>query len=407
MAGSTIDHLVSVTVFLAALLLFIGLFNQTIQTALIYQLHGSLATETSDLLDNTMLSTGIPTDWGTSNVTPTCLGLQDPEFTQYMLSPFSLMRLQSSSGQPVYYSKTRRYYSNITMGFGDFMLVSYPETVDYSTAARLLGINGSYGFQLTIMPLVTVSVSEIQAANPLKIAVTVTGAGLPLASASVSYSFLKVNMTGSGLYPSYTIEYGSNYTGTTGSALFTFSDVTGTTIPYSFIAYARFGGLVGVGYHQRVLAQNQYVIPLVDDFTAGGGTVRIAHSCDVLNNGSPAPIAYNATFILLAQDFTMREIQLNATQKTGIVGLGYQSYGNITNQAYDSGILAIAYKVGTQGGVILMPWGLSSMGFPVVFGGNPLGNEWVATDIRQVVVGGIAYQAKLGLWSLQGYQVKS
>ena len=195
MAGSTIDHLVSVTVFLAALLLFISLFNQTIQTAILYQRHGSLATEASDLIDNMMLSTGIPTNWSTSNVAPSGFGLQDPEFTQYMLSPFSLMRLQSSLGQPVYYSKTGLYYSNITMGFGDFLLVPYTKAINYSTAARLLGINGSYGFQLTIMPIITVSVSERQAANPLKITVNVTGAGLPLTNASVSYSFLKVSLT--------------------------------------------------------------------------------------------------------------------------------------------------------------------------------------------------------------------
>jgi hypothetical protein len=46
----------------------------------------------------------------------------------------------------------------------------------------------------------------------------------------------------------------------------------------------------------------------------------------------------------------------------------------------------------------------------VAFGENPLGsaiNEWVATDVRQVIVNGIAYQAKLGLWSLEGYPVVS
>jgi len=406
MAGSTIDHLVSVTVFLAALLLFISLFNQTIQTAILYQRHRSLATKASDLLDNMMLSTGIPTNWGTSNVTPSGFGLQDPEFTQYMLSSFSLMRLQSSLGQPVYYSKTGLYYSNITMGFGDFMLVPYTKAVDYSTAARLLGINGSYGFQLTIMPLITVSVSEIQAANPLKITVNVTGAGLPLTYASVSYSFLKVSWTGSYSYPSYTIKYGSNCTDTTGSVLFTFPEVTNTTIPYSFITYARFSGLVGAGYHQRASSQNQYVIPFVDDLTTAGGRVLIAHSYDVHNYGSPEPIAYNATFILLAQDFTQREMPLNATQKTGIVNYGQGNpYGVVTIPTYNPGILVITYKVGTQGGVVLMPWGLSSMAFPVIFGGNPFGNEWVATDIRQVVVNGVAYQAKLGLWSLQGYGV--
>jgi hypothetical protein len=358
-----------------------------------------------------MLSTGFlpngSSNWGTSDLTPSGFGLQDPEFTQYMLSPFSLMRLQSSIGQPVYYSKTGLYYSNITMGFGDFLLVPSTEAIDYSTAARLLGINGSYGFQLTIMPLITVSVSEKQAASPLKIAVNVTGAGLPLTSAIVSYSFLKVNLTGS--YPSYTIKYGSNYTDSNGSVLFTFPEVTNATVPYSFIAYAGFSGLVGVGYHQRASSQNQYVIPFVDDLTTTGGKVLIAHSDDVHNNGSPAPIAYNATFILLTQDFTMREMPLNATQKTGIVYDGQGNpYGVITKLTYNPGILVITYKVGTagtQGGVILMPWGLSSMAFPVIFGGNPLGNEWVATDIRQVVVNGVAYQAKLGLWSLQGYGV--
>jgi hypothetical protein len=255
-----------------------------------------------------------------------------------------------------------------------------------------------------MMPLITVSASEIQAANPLKITVNVTGAGLPLTNAMVSYSFLKVSLAGS--YPSYTIKYGSAYTDNTGSVPFTFSEVTNMTIPYSFIAYARFSGLVGVGYHQRASTQNQYVIPFVDDLTTAGGSVLIAHSYDVHNNGSPAPIAYNATFILLAQDFALREMPLNATQKTGIVNYGQGNpYGVITIPTYNPGILAITYKVGTQGGVVLMPWGLSSMAFPVIFGGNPFGNEWVATDIRQVVINGVAYQAKLGLWSLQGYGV--
>jgi hypothetical protein len=52
----------------------------------------------------------------------------------------------------------------------------------------------------------------------------------------------------------------------------------------------------------------------------------------------------------------------------------------------------------------MMPWGISSLAFPVTFGGNPVGQDWVATDIRQVIIGGIAYQAKLALWN-QGVQV--
>ena len=56
MVSSTIDHMVAVTVFLAATLLFIGLFNQTIQTAVIYQRHRATATKASDLLDNMLSS---------------------------------------------------------------------------------------------------------------------------------------------------------------------------------------------------------------------------------------------------------------------------------------------------------------------------------------------------------------
>jgi hypothetical protein len=43
----------------------------------------------------------------------------------------------------------------------------------------------------------------------------------------------------------------------------------------------------------------------------------------------------------------------------------------------------------------------------MVFGGDSSKQEWVATDMRQVMINGIAYQAKLALWSYQGYQVIS
>ena len=143
MVSSTVDHMIAVTVFLAATLLFIGLFNQTIQTAVIYQRHRATATKASDLLDGMLLSPGIPVNWGQTNIDPTGFGLQDPEFTQYKISPYSLMRLRSSIGEPVYYNATGQYYSNVTMGDRNFMLVPYNLALDYSTATRLLGINNS------------------------------------------------------------------------------------------------------------------------------------------------------------------------------------------------------------------------------------------------------------------------
>jgi hypothetical protein len=408
MAGSTIDHLVSLMVFLGAILLFIGLFNQTIQTAILYQRHRSLATKSSDLLDNILLNPGVPLEWGKSNVTPTGFGLQDPEFTQYRLSPFSLTRLMSTAGAPVTYAKTGLTYSNSTAGFGNFLLVPYTKVIDYPTAARLLGTNNTYGFQLTLTPIVTVSISETQPKNPLKISVHVTGNGFPLSYSTLSYCFLTVSLPGGeGSYPAYTMRYGNASTDETGSALLEFTEVNDEKTCYAITAYARQSGLIGLGYHERVTSDKQYVIPFIDDLATR--RVLIAHSYDVHYLAPPdAELSYNATFVLLTEDFVLREVPIeNFTGKTGKVRYGAGNpYGVVTIPTYNPGILIITYrKSATEGGVVMMPWGISSMGFSVTFGEEPSQEEWVATDIRQVVIGKIAYQAKLALWSSQGYQV--
>jgi hypothetical protein len=113
---------------------------------------------------------------------------------------------------------------------------------------------------------------------------------------------------------------------------------------------------------------------------------------------------------LLTEDFTLREVQLdNSTGKVGKINYGEgKPYMSITIPTYNPGLLVITYRKSAQeSGVVLMPWGISSMGFPVSFGANPFQKDWVTTDTRQVLVNGIAYQAKLALWSLEGYQVTS
>lgn len=408
MAGTTIDHLVAVTIFLAAILLFIGLFNQTIQTAILYQRHRYLATKCSDTLDNIFLNPGIPPDWGQSNASPTGFGLQDPEFTQYRVSPFSLMRLDSSTGTPVFYSKTGLYYSNTTTRFGESLLVPYNQIVNTQTAASLLGINGSYGFSLTATPTVNLSILETQR-SPLIVMVTVTGAGYPFAYSTISYCLIKNTGNGS-VYPSYTIAYGTVSTDSQGVAALNLGTFDDSRESYALIVYADTNGLVGVGSYGYSRYTGNYAVPLVSDFNSG--TVLVAHSSDITGGSSSETIAYNATFVLLTEDFTFRELLLeNATERTGKVKTGIgQPYGTMTIDTNNTGILVMSYMKesnGTDSGIILMPWGIGSMAFPVTFGDNPNYREWVATDIRQVTVGNIAYQAKLALWSLEGYQVVS
>lgn len=403
MPEATIDHMVALTVFLAALLLFITLFNQTIQTAILYQQHSYIASKCTDMLDNIMLNPGYPTYWGAGNGSPSSFGLQDPEFTQYRLSPFSLMRLTTLTGTPVYYSKTNTWYSNITMGFGDFLLVPYNEAINYTTVTQLLGTNNSFGFQLTIQPVITVSVSESLLNNQRVPTVYVSGAGFPLSRANLSYCLFTADFQGNS--PSYAISYGKTYTDEKGAAfLQPFPQIQDPNAVYALIVYAHLSGLTGVGYYQRVSSDKQYIVPFVNDFESG--SVILAHSYDIHDFGPPnADLTYNATYVILTEDFTLREMPMDSA--TGQVNYGNgQPYGNLTIPTTNPGILVITYrKSANEGGFILMPWGISSMAFPIVFGDTTTGREWIATDIRQVIVDGIAYQAKLALWSLQGYQV--
>jgi hypothetical protein len=420
MPEATIDHMVALTVFLAALLLFITLFNQTLQTAILYQQHSYIASKCTDMLDSILLNPGYPTYWGAGNITPSSFGLQDPEFTQYRLSPFSLMRLAALENKntsvyysgtnmwnstPVYYSETNMWYSNVTIGFGNYLLVPYNEAMNYTTVAQLLGTNNSFGFQLTIQPIVTVSVSEYKPSNPLIMTVNVSGNGFPLSRANLSYCLFTADLQGSS--PSYAISSPPSpvITDDQGFALLRFPQIQDPDAVYALIVYAHLSGLTGVGYYQRVSSDKQYIVPFVNDFASG--SIILAHSYDIHDFGPPnAELTYNATYVILTQDFTLREMPMdNATGKVNY-GSTMFPYGNLTIPTSNPGILVVTYrKSATEGGIILMPWGISSMAFPIVFGDTTTGREWIATDTRQVIVNGIAYQAKLALWSLQGQQV--
>jgi hypothetical protein len=399
MVSSTIDHMVAVTVFLAATLLFIGLFNQTIQTAVLYQQHRALATKASDLLDGILLSPGIPVNWGQTDGLPTGFGLQDPEFTQYKLSPYSLMRLMSSE-KPVYFDPTNQSYSNITMGDRSFMLVPFRLALNYSHAASLLGISNNYGFQLTLTPIVKVDITEEPSSDPLTLNVKASGVGFPLSHATISYCTFKVKSQGQN-NPYYEMSYGTAIADETGSASIPIGVAAGTS--YAFIAYVSMSGLVGMGYTERTAGVN-YVVPFIDSFD--DGQVLVAHSYYVDKSSDPnSAVFYTSSFVLLTEDFTLREMPIPLGQDKVNYGQG-KPFGNVSIPTHNPGILVIAYNSNNQNGVVLMPWGLSALAFPMVFGGDPSQQEWVATDMRQVTVGGIAYQAQIAVWSLQGYQVK-
>ena len=403
MVSSSIDHMVSLIIFIGATLLFIGMFGSTIQTALVYQNNHATAIRASDILDSMLLNPGSPTTWGRTEVNPTVFGLQSPEFTQYKLDPYSLMRLDVSSNPLVSYNNAGdiRLYSDLSQGANSYLYMTKDSLLNYSTALKMLGLNSTYGFQLTLTPILDISITENQTSNPLRLGIKVDGAGFPLANAKVNYKLYQLNLN-SNQYPSFNIINGTTTTDNTGAASVPFPQITSNTQSYVFLVSVSLSGLNGIGYHVGNVPSGPHVVPIIGNMTSS--QILLTHSGDVdLPYTTGVDLTYNTTMVNFNQeDFSFQSLAVNDT-KTLTSGGGYPC-GNIT-LAREPSILIIGYNsTATQGGFSLMPWGLSSLSYSVTFG-TLSSSAWVSTDLRQVTIGGIAYQVKISVWNTNEYQV--
>ena len=97
-----------------------------------------------------------------------------------------------------------------------------------------------------------------------------------------------------------------------GMANITFSAVTDPNQVYAFIAYAHLDGLEGLVIIHVVSATDQYVVPIVQIMASQD--VALANSYDINNSGPQGFILkYNATFIILKQDYTVSELSLESS----------------------------------------------------------------------------------------------
>ena len=404
MAGPAIDHMVSITVLVAALLLTFGLYNQMLANAIAYQRNHQVVMKAVDLMNVICLSPGNPSDWGQSNVIPMCFGLQDPDGAGYALSPFSLMRLLSSSGEKVYYDITGEWYSNVSWGLGGgYLLVPTSDCVNYTAVSRMLGTNGSYGFQLSVTPTLSVSVSEVQL-DPLELSVEVRGLSSPLSGVTLNYlMFWTVGKNPDG-DPLFNLTSGIASTNSAGLAYLSFPQITKVNenkTAYTFIVKAHLSGLYGVGYKSReIVTSAGNIIPFVESYE--NGTVLLAHKWGKNDpDGNQGALHFNATFYVLSESFV--PINVDLPNSTGLVnyGKGGKPFHQIQIPTYNVGFLVVAYCKGNEFGMVIMPWGLSTIGISLTFGGNPSGYDFVATELRQVLVNEISYQAKVAVWSLK------
>jgi hypothetical protein len=320
-----------------------------------------------------------------------------------------LMRLNASNtGTPVQCNGVT--YNNVTMASGGYLSVPFNRVVNYTTAARLLGVNGSYGFQVAMIPILNISMSQTNA-SPLRIRVSVTGSGMPLAGVSLNYYL--INSTNGSKYPKFQISTSSNYTDATGSAVLGFQSVDATKCAYALIVYANLKGLSGVGYFVSSAMANK-IVPVVGSFSDGKA---VPNATILLTQpSSNAKLSFNATFLVLGSSassvaqMVIRNGTAGLPYVTGLVN-GKNQYTPIqipnNNQ---TGILVVTYNSTATGpGISLLPWGIGILGVTLVYG-SPIpsssNKDWVTTDVRQVVVAGESYQFKIALWSLAGYQVQ-
>jgi hypothetical protein len=403
MTGTTIDHMISLVVLITVLTVSMGAFGQIIGAAITYQQNHEISMKAAELVNAMLLSPGDPAWWGLSDSLPLAFGLQDSDAGGYSLDAFSLSRL-SSRLPLVYYGKTGLWYSNNSFG-EHALLVPVANAVNYTTTARLLGVEGSYAFRLAVAPTLNVSLFELNL-NPLTLNVEVRGLTSAISDADLNYFGYQVVPQVGGV-PSIQTVSGTGRTDLAGSTTLEFPSFDGSRYAYCVVVYARVGGLSGVGYRCRDTIADNKIIPLIESFE--NRSVLLAHSWGLRSFPPPVEVlSFNATFVSLSQDFRLSQIEM--ADSGGFVRTGQVNYGEgydhvrVQIPSENAGILIVAYSSGDYSGIVTMPWGISVLGFPAVFGGDSSQADWVAVELRQVSIGMISYQAKVSVWKTSGYQ---
>jgi hypothetical protein len=405
--GATIDHMVSVTILIAALLVAMMTYNGLFASAVDYDRNRQVANKAVDIMNTICLSPGSPIDWGETNASVLGFGLQDPEAGGYALSPYSIMRLKTATNDSQlieYPPGSGSFYNNISANFGDAILTPLGDCINYTTATELLGINETYGFSIDITPTLNVIISKVPGVSYLIFKIDVIGSALPLSGATLNYYLFHVDK---GVATSTIVAYsGVEETNSSGSALIEFPtlDPDDDSDAYHFMVYARLGGLNGIGYYSQdaLDAYPQFVVPLICDYDEG--IIMIAHSWGVHEyTTTPVPdVSYNATFYVLTSDFNLQQVEIE--NSTGQLNYGSKDYETTQIPASEVGLLFISYRWSNRLGSVVLPWGVGTLGVSASFssGSDPGDYDFVATELRQVTIDNISYQMKVSTWSLSG-----
>lgn len=371
-------------------LLAMVIFTQLIASGLTYMQNRQVSYQASQLIDNLVLSTGTPSNWGQSLLQPQAFGLQSPGYSSNYLTPFGPIRLLPAGAQV---NGTGGPFTDLNLGQGAALLFPTRGILSYSTLLQRTGLSGVYQFSLSMRPALTLKLTQT-AANPVTFSATVSGQGGPAYSARIKAQLYFVPR--GSLTPSISSLYGEALTDTMGVASLSFPlDVTQNS--YSLIASASLGGLVTSGFASNLVNSTIMLKPSIIDYAKG--TVALLHHCDLnINNFNCSASSYNSTLLVPTPDNTLSQIIL--PNSTGTLTQGLPAY--MTLPTNNPGILLTSFSgmssSGRVSGIILMPWGFNMLGLSTTLGGTPASGQTVGVATRIVLIGTIGYFLTLTLW---------
>jgi len=383
-----------VIIFIAAVFFFSGMITNGVA----YSTQRNYALNAQNLFDYILLGTGSPSNWGYTSNQPTAFGLAQPGAPQYTLNPGAVLRLMPMS--PINIGGRTYYYINL----GGVSLIEPPNYyVNYTYAKQLLGISGSYEFQLTLTPALNVTVKPVSTS---KFLVTVTGyGGAPMPDAQVAAQYAYAISSGVGSKSiSVGVYTGSAITNTTGQAVISFPTQPSST--YYLLVQVSAAGIYGAGYYTN----NQIGSALANiSVYPGSSYVNLTQHC-VSSITPPCGVDnYNVTLLIPSgNSYSLFQVCAcpSSTQGQGTCLNAGRGSGNTYSTAscpgsfYDGYIAVAISKRGASSPLqlLLVPISPTFFDLKLTYGYNPHGSSSAVTLTRIVEISGISYVAQLAYW---------
>lgn len=391
MTGEIIDHAAAFVLVIITFTASIAAFNGIVVAGLNYLQLRDVSIAASDLIDNMLLTPGSPSNWGQLNSQPLAFGLQNPGFKSYSLSPFDPLRMMQPSGTILVSGVN---YSTFVLPGGETMFQPTLSLVTYSTALKISGLNGLYGFRLNLAPTLNVTITPTSM-NPLTFTISVSGPGGPTYNAIIGFTvfYIPSNVNTNNVPPVYTL-FTKVTTNTLGQATVSFP-FDGSTTAYNGLATISAGGLLATGSISNTNFSQVKMWPVINNISNGTG--EMIHQCTYQNNPPCGKYFYNASLYIPASDGTLQPIQI--TGGTGSVTPG--SPGVFQFPLNQPGIVVVGYDgpgLSKGAGFFILPWGANTLGLSLTFGNNPPSTPAVASVRRAALMGLMHYQAVLTLW---------